>query len=207
MDINKRKQIGTRINAALASANMKQKELAKAIGVTDNTISYFVSGSRVPNTEQIIEIAAALHVSTDYLLGLTDAPTTDRDLRYICDYTGLSEKAVEVLHYYQYHTLAGSPMNVAVAALIEEYDDNIGTNSLLGEIITHPAQPYDYVLTREQVERISDAFERVIGYNSILEPSIDVAGMLNAALLDRLQKAVFAFQNYRIHRKSDEVNE
>lgn len=98
MDINKRKQIGTRINAALASANMKQKELAKAIGVTDNTISYFVSGSRVPNTEQIIEIAASLGVSTDYLLGVSDVQSTDTDLQAVCEYTGLSEKAARFLH-------------------------------------------------------------------------------------------------------------
>ena len=97
MDINKRKQIGTRINAALASANMMQKELAKAIGVTDNTISYFVSGRRVPNTEQIAMIASALHVSADYLLSLTDTPTTDRDVRFISDYTGLSENVIEYL--------------------------------------------------------------------------------------------------------------
>lgn len=97
MDINKRKLIGMRINSALASANMKQKELAASIGVTDNTISYFVSGSRVPNTEQIIKIATALNISCDYLLGLTDVATTDKDIQLVCDCIGLSEEAVQTL--------------------------------------------------------------------------------------------------------------
>lgn len=69
-DIKYRKQIGQRIYCALVSKNIKQYELAKAIGVTDNTISYFVSGKRTPNTEQIIKIAVFLNVSADYLLGL-----------------------------------------------------------------------------------------------------------------------------------------
>ena len=39
--MDNRKVIGQRINSALAAANIKQKELAAALGVTDNTISYF----------------------------------------------------------------------------------------------------------------------------------------------------------------------
>lgn len=68
-NVEYRKQIGQRIYCTLMSKNIKQKELAAALGVTDNTISYFVSGKRTPNTEQIIKIAAFLNVSTDYLLG------------------------------------------------------------------------------------------------------------------------------------------
>lgn len=87
--------IGTRINSALALKNFRQKDLAKSLGVTDNTISYFCRGTRTPNTIQLIEIAKVLNVSTDYLLGLTDQPTTDSDLTAVCQYTGLSQKAVE----------------------------------------------------------------------------------------------------------------
>ena len=89
--------IGKRINEALAIRGIKQKELAKEIGVQDNTVSYWCSGSRTPNTHQIIQIAKALNVSTDFLLGLTDSKTTDKDLRFVCEYTGLSEEAIEHL--------------------------------------------------------------------------------------------------------------
>lgn len=92
---NFRKKVGERINTALANRNVKQKDLAKAIGVTDNTISYYVSGARTPNTEQIVKIAQYLGVSADYLLGLSDVATTDADVKRICDATGLSEKAVD----------------------------------------------------------------------------------------------------------------
>lgn len=91
--------IGKRINSALAEKDIKQKELAKKIGVNDNVISYWCSGSRTPNTQQIIQICNVLGVSADYLFGLSDVATNDKDLQYICDYTGLEEEAVKVLRY------------------------------------------------------------------------------------------------------------
>lgn len=66
-----KKTIGSRINTALELRGMKQKELAKILGVTDNTVSYYVSGARTPNAEQIIAISTALGVSTDYILGVS----------------------------------------------------------------------------------------------------------------------------------------
>lgn len=73
---NTKKLIGSRINSALALRGMKQKELARILGVTDNTVSYYVSGARTPNAEQIIAIANALDVSADYLLGLSTIQST-----------------------------------------------------------------------------------------------------------------------------------
>ena len=97
MDNELSKVIGKRINALLGEQDRKQKELANHLGVTDNTISYFCSGKRTPNTAQIGLIAAFFNVSTDYLLGRTDAWTTDKDLKFVCEYTGLSEEAVRAL--------------------------------------------------------------------------------------------------------------
>lgn len=97
MDNELSKTIGKRINTLLAEQEKKQKELAAHLCVPDNTISYFVSGRRTPNTEQISKIADFFDVSADYLLGRTNAKTTDKDLRFICDYTGLSEKSVDAI--------------------------------------------------------------------------------------------------------------
>ena len=97
------KKIGYRITAALAAENKKQLDLAKHLNIQPNTISYFCSGTRTPNTLQIIEIAKFLNVSSDYLLGLSDAPTQNTELKAVCEYTGLSQKALEkVLDCFQY---------------------------------------------------------------------------------------------------------
>lgn len=63
-----RKIIGRRINELLAINDVKQKELAAYLSISDNIVSYFVKGTRVPNTEQIIKIANFFNVPTDYLL-------------------------------------------------------------------------------------------------------------------------------------------
>ena len=91
------KKIGCRINAALADRNKKQLELADYLHVQPNTISYFCSGKRTPNTMQIIEIAKFLNVSTDYLLGLSDVQTRDLETKELCQSLGLSEDAVWTL--------------------------------------------------------------------------------------------------------------
>lgn len=99
------KIIGQRINAALALRDVKQKELATGIGLSqDNTVSYWCNGKRKPNIEQIIQIAKFLNVSSDFLLGLSDVPTNDIQLKSVCDYTGLSEEAVKSLnsHHHLY---------------------------------------------------------------------------------------------------------
>ena len=67
MDI--KKAVGKRINSALARCGMLQKELAKELGVTDNTISYYCKGARSPQLEQLPIIAKTLNTTTDYLLG------------------------------------------------------------------------------------------------------------------------------------------
>ena len=90
--------IGERINSVLLKKNILQKDLAKAIGVTDNTISFYCNGSRVPNHEQLIKIAKFLDVSTDYLLGVSEAMTTNAKIKDICDYTGLNIEMIKALH-------------------------------------------------------------------------------------------------------------
>ena len=99
--------IGERINTLLAERNVKQKELAKIIGVKDNTISYFCSGKRIHNTQQIKCIADFFDVSADYILGISSDPTKNKDIKNICDYTGLSEKAVQKLNKFNEATQGG----------------------------------------------------------------------------------------------------
>jgi transcriptional regulator with XRE-family HTH domain len=91
------KTIGKRINTLLAEQDRKQKELASVLNVQDNTVSYFCSGARTPNTFQIIAIAEFFGVSTDYLLGRTDVKSRDMGMQEICVQTGLSEEAVKKL--------------------------------------------------------------------------------------------------------------
>ena len=90
--------LGERLKSARVKAGQTQEDIAKLLRVQRQVISYFENGSRTPNIDDLIKLAEIFGTSTDYLLGLTDAQSTDLEVKYICDYTGLSEKAVSELH-------------------------------------------------------------------------------------------------------------
>ena len=135
-----RKTIGQRINAVLAEKDIKQKDLAKAIGVTDNTISYFVSGKRTPNTEQIVGIAKFLDVSADYLLGLSLNMTTDIELQAVCDYIGLSDilinyirdTIIKIKKYYKDNLqMSDTDLNSEILPLLSSFSSDLLTYTRL----------------------------------------------------------------------------
>lgn len=71
-----------RLTELLEEFNMTQIELANKIGITNVTISRYLSGERKPRIEIITKIANAFSVTTDYLLGNSDIkePPTDEPL-------------------------------------------------------------------------------------------------------------------------------
>lgn len=103
-------EIGTRIRGLREQAGETQTDLANLLEVKRQIVSYFENGTRTPNIEQLVIMANHYNTTTDYLLGVSEVKTTDKDIQFICDYTGLSEKAIDVLHFYKdyemiYHTI------------------------------------------------------------------------------------------------------
>ena len=75
-----------------------QSELAASLQKTRQVISCYCDGSTSPTWETIAGIANFYHVSADWLLGLSDVRSTDTHIREICEYTGLSEEVISILH-------------------------------------------------------------------------------------------------------------
>lgn len=55
-------------------AGLGQKELGEVLGVSNHAISMIESGERGTSIERLVLLAEYFHVSTDYLLGITDDP-------------------------------------------------------------------------------------------------------------------------------------
>ena len=72
-------------------------EFAEFLGISRQTVGFYCNGDRIPDAMTLKQIAEKCNVSTDWLLGLSDARSTDADIRKICEYTGLSEKAVSII--------------------------------------------------------------------------------------------------------------
>lgn len=79
-------------------SGMTREQVAKKIGCDTSSITKYYNGERNPKTDIVIKLAKLFNTTTDYLLGLTDVQTMYNDLRFVCEYTGLSEKAIEKLH-------------------------------------------------------------------------------------------------------------
>ncbi|CUH53209.1 helix-turn-helix domain-containing protein [Shimia marina] len=71
-----------RLATAMQDRAMTQAALARHIGVDRSTISQLLkdSGARLPNAQVVGECAAALGVSADWLLSLTDRPENTADI-------------------------------------------------------------------------------------------------------------------------------
>ena len=55
---------------------LTQSELAELLGVSQQTISKYENGSREPDLENLIRMSKVFHVTTDYLLGLSEPTST-----------------------------------------------------------------------------------------------------------------------------------
>lgn len=75
-------QFRARLASAMQAAEISQAALARRIGVDRSTISQLLgsAGARLPNAQVVGECAAALGVSADWLLSLSDRPETASNL-------------------------------------------------------------------------------------------------------------------------------
>jgi transcriptional regulator with XRE-family HTH domain len=75
-------QFRHRLGQALQNAGMTQSDLARATRINRSTVSQLLSGTatRLPNAQVIGACAAALRVSADWLLSLSDRPESAADL-------------------------------------------------------------------------------------------------------------------------------
>lgn len=79
-----------------------REEIAQALKCDTSLVTRHYNNQRIVQTEYLIKYAEYFNVSVDYLLGLTTYKTeldTDEGklVRTICEYTGLSEKALKEL--------------------------------------------------------------------------------------------------------------
>lgn len=65
---------GKRLRELRQAQSVSQMELATALGLTQNAIGMMERGHRGTTIEKLVVLAEFFHVSTDYLLGITDDP-------------------------------------------------------------------------------------------------------------------------------------
>ena len=81
----------------LCTSPEKAKELSQYLGVTIQSVNQFKQGAAFPKLENLVKIAEYYGVSIDYLLGISNVRSPKADIKATCQYTGLSENAVNAL--------------------------------------------------------------------------------------------------------------
>lgn len=82
---------------------VNQKELADNIGVTRQVISQYCNGITSPNVDTLRSISEFFHVSSDYLIGISNTPTVDIADKAIHDITGLTDPAIKTIKLWNDH--------------------------------------------------------------------------------------------------------
>ena len=77
---------------------LTQNDLAELMNCNRQKIADLERGKSTPSANDLILLSKIFNVSADYLLGLSDTPTTDKDVQFICEYTGLKADTIENLN-------------------------------------------------------------------------------------------------------------
>lgn len=123
------KTLGERIRSAREGMKLTQGQLAEKIDIHGHdTISGWENGTQKPDIFSIYNLCKVLDVDLGYLFAEYKEKTFD--MKYICEYTGLSEKAVNILH-----RLKGTKRKEALTALNDLIETgNVFVNSVLMRI-------------------------------------------------------------------------
>ena len=85
----------SRLEKLIKYNNYTHNDIASGIDVTRQAVGKWVKGDSIPDVLTAGKLAAFLDVSVDYLAGISPYKTQNKGLSAACNYTGLSEEAVE----------------------------------------------------------------------------------------------------------------
>lgn len=81
--------MGDKLKSLRTEKKLTQKQVADQIGLAISAVSSYESGSRYPSYDVLVQLAHIFHVSTDYLLGMTDKRNID--------VTSLGDEEIELI--------------------------------------------------------------------------------------------------------------
>ena len=73
------------------------EQFADMVGISKSTLGYYENDKRMPDIEILGRIADTLNVNADYLIGRTNTTALKGKMKTVCEFTGLSDCAVEYL--------------------------------------------------------------------------------------------------------------
>ncbi len=154
-----RKKVNERISEFRENQlKMTQAEFAIALGMEErkgrSTVNNWERGIVHVKSDDLVKISTTFGVSVDYLLGITDFPAVDDDMRIAHRVTGLSEKAIKNVKLCTDFILSMMLENDKFPALIADIEDLLAAENCLNICLEQK---------RKTLEEISAFVDEVIG--------------------------------------------
>lgn len=108
------------------STGMCHEEICEQVGVASGAMSEWASDNKTANIESLYKLSTYFGVSADWLLGISETRSTDKEIKNACEHTGLSENAVSFLHkaYVNNDTLSKSIVAIIDAIILDESENH-----------------------------------------------------------------------------------
>lgn len=169
-----------RLRALFEENDVKQAAAAEKIGTSRQTIGNWLLGKSQPDFETLVKLADYFDTTTDYLLGMTEIKTIKSDIRAVCDYTGLSDKAVEYLNFCSSECMKrrGTETDLFTGFLNYLITTNFEHD---GVVLTFSDCILNYVNELEKGTKLNNEYlalketnEKILIYNKIIEQSKNI---------------------------------
>lgn len=105
--------------------DVTQEAIAELVGVTRQTVGNWYSGKSAPDAVSLAKIADEFNVSIDWLLRESAPQKMDAELSAVCEYTGLSEKAITALHERVCEPLSQLPSHKKEISVLSEFVSSV----------------------------------------------------------------------------------
>lgn len=87
-----------RLNTLMKNKNITQSTLADVLGVSRQAVSTYTKGDISPDFEKLKKICEFFDVSTDYMLGISNAESIIAEERFCSEFTGLNTNSIRLLN-------------------------------------------------------------------------------------------------------------
>lgn len=84
---------------AKKNEGLSHDEISREIGVSSGVLSEWMSDNKTASIENLSKLSRYFSVTSDYLLGLSEAKTADKNVQIACKTTGLSADAINALKF------------------------------------------------------------------------------------------------------------
>lgn len=98
MEKERLKIFSERLTKLRQKKELTQQQLGEVLQIPRVSITRYETAERTPTVDHLVQFAQFFNVPSDYLLGLSSVESYDTDLQAVCQYTGLSEKAIKNLN-------------------------------------------------------------------------------------------------------------